>query len=131
MKWVEEYLDSYENWKHAWLHTWKGPDGNYFHADYPARFPPHACEFYEGCMKYSDGWIEYSLSEWAARMEIMMEKRKYKVLLNEIQFTTLDFIEFMSAKKVLEEELDTKIGEIKKRVGKSEWDFAWDWPYNF
>merc|ERR1719474_575313 len=132
MKWCEEYCDRHEgNGICApYKRSWDGPDAPYFHADHPARTPAWFCEFYEGCMKYSDGWLEHSMGEWNAKLTIQQVKRRYKVLLNEIQFTTPDYIEFIAMKKTLEDEMDFELNEVRRHV-KNPWDMMWDWPYNY
>merc|ERR550517_490184 len=73
----------------------------------------------------------YEVLGRVGRVRVIRMGSKKRDNANEKQFTTCDFIEFMSAKKILEEELDFEIQTVKSRVGKSQFDLIWDWPYNF
>jgi len=123
---IEDCLDATPIYdKH--LYHWQGPFGNKFLHDWI-----HDTEYgrwFEGCMLYGDGWIEYAMDEHFTKLKIESIKHKYETQVNRVRMQHDDFLWYYGCKKEYEREARWEISCYKKHVHRSFTQRVWEWPY--
>lgn len=127
MKDCEEALDLWED-PDPFFYPWDGPGATAF-MRYPYQ-PKKRFEHYDAATYYDPWWIEKTTDEFYAKQEIEKWRARYIMVFRDATLVCDDYPTWLAMKKRLEDELKDKIEEIMKLVGKSQWDYLMDWPYN-
>jgi len=124
---VEEGLDSIPPYD-AHLYHWQGPYASKFQHDWIQ--DSEYGRWFEGCMLYGDGWIEYSMDEHYTKLKIEQIKHKFEAQLQGVRKQmSEDFLLFYGMKKEFERECRWEIAHYKKTVHRSWTQRMWEWPY--
>jgi len=123
---IEEALDTAPPYE-IYRRNWEGPNGAKFLHDWIDM--TEYGRWFEGCMLYGDGWIEYALDEHFTKLKIEQIKHKYETQLNRMRMLHDDFLYYYGVKKEFERECRWEISHYKKTVHRSVTQRFWDWPY--
>jgi len=123
---IEEVLDKTPPYE-QYMQCWKGPEGTKFMHDWMDM--TEYGRWFEGCMLYGDGWIEYAMDEHFTKMKIELIKHKYETQLNRWRMDQDDFLYYYGIKKEFERECRWEIAAYKKTVHRSFTQRCLEWPY--
>jgi len=126
LKDMEEAMDTIPPYDPHVYH-WAGPTGNKFLHDWIS--DTEYGRWFEGCMLYGDGWIEYSMDEHFTKLKIEEIKHKYETQLTHFRMQQDDFLYYYGMKKEFEKECRWEIAHYKKTVHRSYTQRFFEWPY--